>query len=208
MGCCLLDEGKIFRGLFLAFAALLCSSSKKEMLKLKKLTARSIALMGLLIALSVVITRLISVETTFLRISFGFIPQVIMGIIFGPFWSGIGGVIADLIGSNFFGRAPFFIGFTLSAFIEGSLYGCFFYKKTITLKRAFMAVLAVTLISNLFLTPLWLALMYNVPFFSWIIWLPRLIRTALWFPLQVAMTYIVASSLPYKRLLGAANLFK
>lgn len=174
----------------------------------KRLNARSIAIMGLLIALSITLTRLISIETTFLRVSFGFVPQVIMGILFGPFWSGVGGVLADLAGMMLFARATFFIGFTLNALVEGSIYGWFFHNKELTLKRSFFAVLTVTLVSNLFLTPLWLALMYNVPFFSWVIWAPRLIRTALWFPLQVGMTYFISHAIPYKRLLKGTILFR
>ncbi|MHC5373516.1 folate family ECF transporter S component [Enterococcus sp. LJL120] len=175
---------------------------------MKKLTTYSIAIMGLLIALTIVMTRLFSVETTFLRVSLGFVPQVMMGILFGPLWSGIGGVLADFIGITLLGKAPFFIGFTISAFVEGSIYGWFLYKKNITWQRTIICVLVVFLVSRLFLTPLWLGLMYHVPFFSWVIWGQRLLSAAISFPIQVAITYLVAKSVPYKRLLRTANLFK
>ena len=130
-----------------------------------------------------------------------------MGILFGPFWAGIGGVLADLAGMALFAKATFFIGFTLNAFIEGAIYGFFFYRKEITWKRSFFAVLAVTIVINLVLTPLWLALLYHVPLFSWVVWAPRLLKTVIWFPIQVALTYFVGVGIPYKRLLGPA-LFK
>lgn len=173
----------------------------------KKLNARSIAVMGLLIALSITLSRLVAIETTFLKVDAAFVPQVILGMLFGPFWTGICGVLADLAGMALFGKATFFIGFTVSAFVEGVIYGFFFYQKEITWKRAFSATFAVTLISNLILTPLWLAMLYNVPLFSWVVWGPRILKTAIWFPIQVALTYFVGASIPFKKLLGPA-LFK
>lgn len=170
----------------------------------KKLTARSIAIMGLLIALTVVLSRLVSIETTFLKVSVDFIPKIIMGILFGPMWTGLGCVVADLAGMALFPKAPFFIGFTVNAFIEGAIFGTFFYKKEITWKRAFLATLTVTLVINLMLTPLWLAVMYNVPLFSWAVWGIRLLKTAIWFPVQVILTHLVGNGIPYKRLLDHA----
>ena len=71
-------------------------------MKKNRLDARMIAIMGLLIALMVTLSRLVSIETPFVKISVTFIPQMIMGILFGPFWSGIGGVLADLVGMALF----------------------------------------------------------------------------------------------------------
>lgn len=119
-------------------------------MKKHRLDARMIAIMGLLIALMVTLSRLVAIETPFIKISVTFIPQVIMGILFGPFWSGIGAVLADLVGMALFSKSAFFIGFTLNAFIEGAIYGFFFYRKEITWKNAILATLSVTLIINLF----------------------------------------------------------
>ena len=107
-------------------------------MKKHRLDARMIAIMGLLIALMVTLSRLVAIETPFIKISVTFIPQVIMGILFGPFWSGIGAVLADLVGMALFSKSAFFIGFTLNAFIEGAIYGFFFYRKEITWKNAIL----------------------------------------------------------------------
>ena len=170
-------------------------------MKKHRLDARMIAIMGLLIALMVTLSRLVGIETPFIKISVTFIPQVIMGILFGPFWSGIGAVLADLVGMALFSKSAFFIGFTLNAFIEGAIYGFFFYRKEITWKNAILATLSVTLIINLFLTPLWLALMYHVPLFSWVVWAPRLLKTVIWLPIQSIAIYYVGRSIPYKKIL-------
>ena len=155
-------------------------------MKKNRLDARMIAIMGLLIALMVTLSRLVSIETPFIKISVTFIPQVIMGILFGPFWSGIGAV--------------------LNAFIEGAIYGFFFYRKEITWKNAILATLSVTLIINLILTPLWLAMMYHVPLFSWVVWAPRLLKTVIWIPLQSIAIYYVGRSIPYKKILSSLTI--
>ncbi|MEM5199585.1 folate family ECF transporter S component, partial [Enterococcus faecium] len=49
----------------------------------KKFGTKSIALMGVLIAVVVVFSRFFAYETTFLKISFTFIPESLIGMIFG-----------------------------------------------------------------------------------------------------------------------------
>ncbi|GCF93512.1 folate ECF transporter [Enterococcus florum] len=165
----------------------------------KKMDARSITTMALLIALMVTLSRVLGIETQFLKVSFTFVPEIIMGMLFGPLWSGIGAVVADFVGMALLPKAPFFIGFTLNAFLEGAIYGYFFYKKEITWKNSIQSVLVVNVLINLILTPLWLAIMYSVPLNSWIIWAPRLIKAVIWIPVQSIMTYFLGSVLPYKR---------
>lgn len=160
--------------------------------------AHLISTMGLLIGLMVVLTRFLGIETPFFRVSFDFVPQIVMGMLFGPFWTGVGSALADLIGIIAFGKAQFFIGFTLNAFISGAIYGFFFYKKDVTWQRAFLCTLSNTIIVSLILTPIWLMLMYSVPITSWAIWAPRLIKVSLMLPVQTLLNYFVGRAIPLK----------
>lgn len=169
-------------------------------MKKKKIDAHLIAIMGILIGLIVVLSNILAIETQFLKFSFAFVPKILMGMLFGPFWSAVGSVIADLIGNTLFAKAPFFIGFTLNKIIEGLIYGHFFYQKKVTWKNAFWSTLTLTLIINLGLTPLWLALMYHVPLNSWVIWGPRLIKALIMLPIQTGLVYMIGNALPLKRL--------
>ncbi|MGM9902850.1 membrane protein [Enterococcus sp. 10A9_DIV0425] len=175
-------------------------------MKKNRLDARMIAIMGLLIALMVTLSRLVAFETPFLKVSMTFVPQVIMGILFGPFWTGIGSVLADIVGMALFPKSLFFIGFTLNAFIEGAIYGFFFYRKEVTWKNSILATLSVTVIISLILTPLWLALMYQVPLLNLAFWLPRLIKAVVWLPIQSATIYVVGRTIPYKRILKSLTI--
>lgn len=91
-----------------------------------------LAIAGLLIAVTVILERFLSIFIPIaglpaLRFGFGGIPAVLMGIIYGPFWGGIVGVVSDLIGVTInTGGAPYFPGFTLSAFLRGFIPGLIF----------------------------------------------------------------------------------
>lgn len=67
-----------------------------------------ITMLGLLIALTVILSRIFGFETQFIKISFEFVPKIIMGALFGPMWTGIGAVLADTIGMMLFARSAFF----------------------------------------------------------------------------------------------------
>lgn len=121
----------------------------------KKLGAREIVLMGVLIALEIVISRFISIQTEFFKISFGFIPIVIMGMIFGPFLAGVGAGLANLFGFFIHPVGQFFPGFTLTAALMGTIYGFFFYGKKIGWKKAVAASIFASVIET-GLNTLWL----------------------------------------------------
>jgi len=170
-------------------------------LKKRTLETRAITIMGLLIAVMVVFTRFISFETQFLRISLTFIPESVMAILFGPFWTGIGSAVADTVGMLLFPKGPYFPGFTLNAFLTGAIYGFFYFKKELTWKRVILATLLVTVFIHLFLTPLWLGLLYGVDLSNIAWWLPRIIKNIFFFPFQVITTYYVGNKIPYKQLI-------
>ncbi|WP_321388599.1 folate family ECF transporter S component [uncultured Enterococcus sp.] len=171
---------------------------KKRVLETRKLTV-----LALLIAVIVVFTRFFSYETQDLRVSLTFIPEALMAMLFGPFWSGIGSAIADGVGVILFPKTGgYFPGFTLNAFIAGAIYGFFYYKKELTWFRVIMATLLVTIINHFILTPLWLSLMYGIDLsiIGW--WIPRIIKNVIFFPIQVVGTYYIGAKLPYKQLLS------
>lgn len=166
----------------------------------KRITAQTITIMGMLIAVTIILSRILGFEWQYIKISFEFVPKIIMAALFGPFWTGIGAICADTVGMLLFARAPFFPGFTLNAFLEGLLYGYFFYHKEVSWTNAILCSLANTVIISLFLTPIWLSIMYNQPLTSWVIWGPRLVKALLMFPIQAILNYTVAKALPIKHL--------
>jgi ECF transporter S component (folate family) len=150
---------------------------------------RVIVFMGLFIAIEVVLTRFIAIQTPIVRIGFGFLPIALCAIMFGPLIGGITGVLADLIGMMLFPKGTYFPGFTLSAFLSGAIYGLLLYKKPITTIRVGLSVLIIKLFINLGLDTIWLSILYKKAI---IVILPtRIISNAVMFPIQTLLIFIV-----------------
>ena len=149
----------------------------------RKVDAHMIAVMGLLIALMVVLSQILGFETAYLKLTFTFVPELIMGMLFGPFWTAVGASVADIAGMILFPKSAYFFGFTINAFVGGLIYGYFFYRKEVTWKRAATVVL-----------------MLNIPLTSWAIWSARLMKAVIMFPIQTVLIYFVGRAVPYKRL--------
>ncbi|MBR0399276.1 MAG: folate family ECF transporter S component [Mogibacterium sp.] len=122
----------------------------------KKISTEQLVIMGFMIALSVVLSKLISINISFLRIGFGFLPAAVIAILYGPLWSCAGYALADLIGAFLFPTGPFNPGFTLSAALTGLIFGLVLYKKDITLLRALTASALVAVVVNLLINTYWL----------------------------------------------------
>lgn len=133
-------------------------------MKKTRLSTETIVVMGLLIALVIVLSKLVSINISFLRIGFGFLPVAIMAILYGPVWAAAGYAIADLIGAFLFPTGPFNPGFTLSAFLTGLIFGLVLYKKEVTIVRAIIASALVCLLVNLLLNTYWLTFIIGKAF--------------------------------------------
>lgn len=113
--------------------------------------------MGLFLAMEIILTRFLSIQTPFVRIGFTFLPIALSAMMFGPWISGITAALADVLGMMLFSSGmPFFPGFTASAFLTGLLYGIILYQKQKNLRNITLAVLLVSLVITLGLDTLWL----------------------------------------------------
>lgn len=76
-----------------------------------------------LIAISIVLTRMLSITTPFFRIGFGSVPIMIAGIVLGPKYGFAVGAIADLVGFMMNPMGSFMPGFTLTSAMTGAIPG-------------------------------------------------------------------------------------
>ncbi len=158
-------------------------------MKHKSFTAQ-IVTMALLIALSIILTRFLSITLPVVRIGFGFIPIAVMGIAYGPIWAGAGAALADILGMLIFPTGgAYFPGFTLTALLTGVIYGLVFYKKEVTWKRTIVAVVLITLLLSLGLNTLWLHMIIGKSFL--VLLPPRLIQAAVMVPIKILVIQLV-----------------
>lgn len=166
----------------------------------RRFSAKDIAVIGLMIAIKVVLTRFLAVETQFVRVSFTFIPTILLAVMYGPWVSGFSGASADLLGFFLFPKGfPFSPGFTISAAIGPIIYAFILYKKRLSLGRLITANLAVTVLVNVGLNSLWLYILYDQAFWGM---LPiRLGENILTLPIEIAIIYWITGNPSIQRLL-------
>ena len=113
--------------------------------------------MALLIAMNVVLTRFLGIQTPLVQINFSFVPVVLAAPAVRP-----GSGRHRRRNRRFSQRAilfpagAYFPGFTLTAVLAGLVYGFFLYRKPAAVWRAVAAVLIITVVLNMGLNTLWL----------------------------------------------------
>ncbi len=163
---------------------------------MKSTTTKKIAVTALLIAVEIILTRFISIQTPILRVSFGFVPIAMVAMIYGPFYAGAGAAIADLIGVTIFPTGAFFPGFTLTALLTGVVYGLLL-RDNKSLWRICLAALVVTIGLQLGLDTLWLKIITGKAYLAL---LPaRALKAVLMAPVQVVVIRLVAGARFYTR---------
>lgn len=158
--------------------------------------------LSLLIAMEVVFTRFLSIQTPILRIGFSFLPVAIAAIMFGALPAGIAAAVADVLGMMIFPSGAFFPGFTLSAFLGGVIYGVILHNKRVSISRTIVSVMCITVFVDIMLNTYWLTILTGKA--ALVLLLPRLIKSSIMFPIQTALIYILWG---YMEKAGHANGF-
>lgn len=140
---------------------------------------------GVSVALAVLFSYVFAIQTIFVRITFGFLPIAIYGAMYGPMKAGLVAAAADFIGTTLLGTSIFFPGFLVSGFLTGYIYGWFFYRKRVTLRRACVPFFLVMVFIHLGLNTFWLTVFYHKAASA--IFLSRLIKNLLCYPMEVGL---------------------
>ena len=160
---------------------------------------KKIILSSMLLALLIVLSRFLSIETQFLVLSFGFVPIMLSAVWLGPKYSSVIAGLGDLIGAILFPFGAYFPGFTLSAIISGLIYGVFLYDKNNDfsnkkiLFRLIISSLLVLIIVNVFITSYWLHILYGRAYI--VIISTRIVSQIVMLPIQVIIIFLLNKSL-------------
>ena len=121
------------------------------MTKLILTKSKKIILSAMLLSILIVLSRFFSIKSSFLVISFSFIPIMLAGIYLGPKHAAIIAGLGDLIGAILFPFGPYFPGFTISSAMMGFIYGIFLYKKPEENRKDFKFIIQLIISSILVL---------------------------------------------------------
>ena len=159
-----------------------------------RITTKKLTTLGLLVGVSIVLGRIVPVIVPFagiqaLRISFGQVPVMLAGLLFGPAAGAVTGVLADFIGSSLFPIGPYFPGFTLSYAVFGFLPVIIwrqFPRQKAGYWTLFLAVFVTSLVVSI-LNTLWLAILSRQA--VWVLLPPRPLASLLQVPLHALILH-------------------
>ena len=126
-----------------------------------KISLRRLTVSALLIALDVVFTRVLAINTPLMKIGLGFAAVALSAMLYGPLWAALTAALGDLIGALLFPTGAYFPGFTLTAALTGLLFGLFLYRREKSWLRAFFAALANCFLVTLVLNTLMIAVFFR-----------------------------------------------
>lgn len=127
----------------------------------------ALAMCAMLAALALILNSVATINLgPYIKIGFSGIPNQIVDYLFGPVTGGLFAGILDIV--KYFMRPDggFFFGFTFNAMLAAFIYGCFYYRQKLTLKRVLIAKLVVVLVVNVLLNTLWLDMLYGKGFLA------------------------------------------
>ena len=113
---------------------------------------------ALLTAVTFVLSRYLDITTNFLSITFSFVPIALCGLLYGPLWGGGVAALADVLGAVIVpqGSGGIHLGFTLTAFLTGVVFGLFLHRRPITWWRVTVPSVLVCMLLNVGLNTFWL----------------------------------------------------
>jgi len=156
-----------------------------------------------LLALDVVLTRLLAINTPLMKIGLGFAAVALCAVLYGPWWASLVAALGDLVGALLFPTGAFFPGFTLTAACTGLIFGlCLYRRGKSFLWPALAAVLNVVLVSFLLNT----AMISYISGSSYTTLLKaRAVQLTVMLPVQLAVLVFLSRSAIIKKLLDRAE---
>ncbi|MCM0583424.1 folate family ECF transporter S component [Weissella diestrammenae] len=168
-------------------------------LKLPPLRIQGIALLGILMALELVISRF-SIGSAFLKISFTFIIIGMIAKWFGPWWGLPVAFIMDFL-TNLMSGQPYIFPFALIALLNAFIFGWSYYNRIhLSWSRLIITIFIQLLLSNVILNTTLLSLYHFIPIHSLteainspIVW-TRIAKNAIMWPIEVIISYAILNN--------------
>ena len=126
---------------------------------------RTVTTIAMFASIGIILGSLTVQIGDFIKIGFSSIANQFVYYLFGPATGCFYGGALDILKYLIKPTGAFFPGWTVGAMTAGVLYGCFFYKRKLTIVRVLAAELCVSVVCNMILGTLWLDIMYGKGFF-------------------------------------------
>jgi len=154
----------------------------------KKYTLKDLVISSFLCALSIILTRVLKIESASFRFSFGFVPILISGAIQGPLLAAMTASVADLLGIIIQG-GNIHLGYTLSSAISGCIFGFMLYRKEKSIFLIGMTHFLNTFIISIVLNTFWTYSLQGGDY--WELLKLRVVLNIPVFVVRILVTYLV-----------------
>ena len=154
---------------------------------------RTVTTIAMFASIGIILGSLTVQIGDFIKIGFSSIANQFVYYLFGPATGCFYGGALDILKYLITPPGAFFPGWTVGAMPPGVLYGCFFYKRKLTIVRVLAAELCVSVVCNMILGTLWLDMMYGKGFF---VLLPmRVIKNLVMWPVNSFLFYTMTMAM-------------
>ena len=127
----------------------------------KNVHLRKIVLCAVMIAMQIILSRYVGIQTQFVQTSLGFLPIAVTSAVCGPVYGAMCAFISDFLGVVLAGTNVYSPLFTINYVLYALFYSFFLYKKERSVKNIVLSVVLQTVLVAIPLTPLWLYVYYN-----------------------------------------------
>ena len=162
-------------------------------MKKKRMDTKMLVTAGILIAMQIILSRFLSINAWNLKIGFAFVAVFVAAYFYGPVFSTTVAVVSDILGALLFPSGAFFPGFTVTALLEGLLFGFLLHKKQ-TMPRIIAAVLIHQLVLGLVVNTYWLSILYGTTFMA--VAATRVVQCAIMIPVELVTISLLMKKLP------------
>lgn len=155
---------------------------------MKKKSTQMLVTIGLLVALHIILSRFLSINAWNIKIGFAFVAVFTGAYLYGPVAGAAVGGLGDFLGAILFPIGAYFPGFTLNCALTGLVMGLLLYKKQSPLRVVLTAVINELGIS-MWITPLWISILYGSPY--WPLIISRLPQIAILFVVEIVVIFLM-----------------
>ena len=158
-----------------------------------KIPTRRLVFLSFLTAMSIILTRLLSIRIPIggvegIRIGFGALPIIFAGILFGPLAGGIVGGLSDLLGYMINPMGAYMPHFTLTSFLTGFIPAFFFhyvFRKRADFIYLLIAIAIGQVLTSIILIPYFISSLFGLS--MEVLLIPRLISQAFNIPIYAIL---------------------
>ncbi len=131
-----------------------------------ELSLRDLVTISFLLATEIALSRLVPlINTPIAKVSLGFIPIVLIAILYKPTVTIVFCGLADFIGAMLFPIGAYNPAFTITAIVSGAIIGYGFYNKKLTFIRILLTVAIGTIVCSVFINTYWISVFYGKLFY-------------------------------------------